>query len=255
MRPAHYWIALLIAVGCAASRSNGVVALSSLNDPTLQTLISMGSTSVAVGPYDFSNFGFIDASTGVAHTAGQIQIQSFSNHGYGLQFVASWYASDGADANDVISFDVAAADPTKPIAQISLLSNGTAPVAVPGTFTSNTLISSVIGGTAAAPVISTYNDGFTMPVDTTRPDVNYAIISMDPQEDLHIIDTLFAISTAANDDNSGGVVTESVLQNGFFPGAIPEPGHTGWIFVPLAIVVMTGRRSGPLSRYSGRGLG
>lgn len=135
-----------MAIGCAASTGSGAVLLSSLTNPTLQTLINMGTAPVAVGPYDFSDFGFIDASTGTARTAAQIQVQAFSNNGYGLQFVSNWFAANGSMVDDIISYDVQAAAPPTSIAQISLLSNGTAPVAVTGTFTTNTLISSLIGG-------------------------------------------------------------------------------------------------------------
>ncbi len=234
---------MLLALGCSASSSRGALQLSALSNPTLQTLMDMGSAPVAVGPYLFDDFSFVDASSGTSRTAAQIQVQAFTTNGYGLQFVANWFAADGSMVNDVIAYDVQASSPAQPIGQISLLSNGTAPVPVSGTFTTATLISSLPSGATAAPVLSTYNDGFTTPVDTTKPDVNYSLQSLYPQTALHIIDTLFAISTASNSNNTGGVATASVLQNAFVPSSIPEPSQPGWVLLPMiGLVSSMGRQ-------------
>jgi hypothetical protein len=240
MRPRHFWIALFLTLGGAAANGYGAVELSSLNDPTLATLVGMGSTPVAVGPYQFSNFAFTDASSGAAHTSAEIQVQGFGTNGFGLQFVSNWFAANGTLVDDVISYDVKTSDPASAIGQISLLSNGTAPVPASGTFTTSTLISSPIGGGTAAPLLSTYNDGVTSPVDTTKADINFALESIPHQLQLHVIDTFVAVSST---NNGGGVATASVLQNAFIPASIPEPTQTGWIFLPMAIVVTaSGRR-------------
>jgi cytosine/uracil/thiamine/allantoin permease len=124
-----------------------------------------------------------------------------------------------------------------------VLSNGTAPAPASGTFTTATLLTSLIGGGTAAPLLSTYNDGFTSPIDTTKPDTNYATESLPQQLQLNVIDTLFAISTPADSSTAGGVATASVLQNAFSPSSIPEPTQPGWIFLPMAIVVTTSSRN------------
>jgi hypothetical protein len=145
--------------------------------------------------------------------------------------------------DDVISYDVQATNFSQSIAQISLLSNGTAPVPAAGTFTTTSLIASLPTGATAAPVLSTYNDGYTAPVDTTKPDTNYSLQSLYPQTDLHIIDTLFAVSTEADSTDSGGVATASVLQNAFIPSSIPEPSQPGWLFLPMVgVMSLLGRR-------------
>ena len=234
----HLIIALSLATGCAASSGYGAVQLSSLTDPTLQTLITMGSAPVVVGPYQFSDFDFTDASTGASSTAAQIQVQPLTTNGYGLQFVANWFAANGTMVDDVVSYDVQTTNPPQPVTQISLLSNGTAPVPVTGTFTTATLIASLPGGGTAAPILSTYNDGLD-----TSIDVNYAVENLPQQPQLHVMDTLLAISTPAGAETTGGVATTSVLQNAFTPASIPEPSQPGWIFLPMAVVVTaSGRR-------------
>jgi hypothetical protein len=258
MRRYHFWIALLL-IGGFASAGRGAISLASLNNPTLQTLIDMGPASVTLGQYEFSDFSFVDASTGTAYTASQIQVQASTASGFGLQLVSNWYAAGGSKVDDVIEFDVKSTSPTSAIGEISLLSNGTAPMPVPGTFTTTTLIASVPGGGTAAPVLSTYDDGYTTPVDNTKPDIDFAETSLFPQQELEVIETLTANSAAPAGLNSAGVATASVLQDSFVPVIIPEPAQPGWIFLPMAVVVATSRRrrsvSDPLSQYSGRGLG
>ncbi len=222
-----------------------IMPLSSLISPTLQSLINMGTSPVAVGNAEFSNFSLINALPGTGVSASQIQVQPYTTGGDGLQFVSSWSAANGSEVDEVISFDVQTIDSTKPITQISLLSNGTAPVPTTGTFASTTLISQLLNGAAAAPVISTYNDGVTMPIDTTKPDINYAQTTLAAQTQLHIIDTLFEDSTAPGTTTSGGVATESVVQNSFV--SVPEPAGLGLILLPIGGFIGAMARRGRLT--------
>lgn len=129
------------------------------------------------------------------------------------------------------------------------MSNGTAPVPTSGTFTTTTLVSQVAGGATAAPVISTYDDGITTPVDTTKPDIDYTQVALDPQVQLHIIDTVFESSTAPGGQTTGGVATESIVQNAFV--SIPEPSQLTWVLLPIGgLIGAFGRRrvGTPISR-------
>ena len=246
MKLRYLILTMLFTLRWAVAPAAGVVQLSSLTNSTLQDLINMGSTPVAVGPYQFSNFSFIDASSGAAQTAAQVKVMSFATGGFGLQFVTNWFAADGSLLDEVIAYDVTTTDPTQAIGRIDLFSNSTAPAPANGTFTSTTLASQVPGGQTASPVLSTYNDGFTSPVDTTKPDVNYTFTSLVPQDQLHIIDTYIAISTPANGNVAGGVTTASVLQNTFVP--VPEPAKSIWILllpIGLTMGLSRPRRQGP----------
>jgi hypothetical protein len=250
MRAKHYWIAVLISCLGAASPSFAVVqTLSSLPNPTLQTLVNMGSTPVAVGGLEFSDFSIVNTLGAGGVTADQIQVLP-SNSGTGLQFVSSWFAANGSYVDEVLSFDVQAMDSTKPISQISLLSNGTAPAPTPGTFTTTTLVSELPSGATATGLISTYDDGVTVPVDTTKPDVNYVQTALAPQPNLQISDTIFESSTAASGSSTGGVATESIVQNTFAqaPVQVPEPTPMSWILVPTAAVVSQLNRRGSVGR-------
>ncbi len=228
-------------IGGAASRGYGAVQLSSMSDPTLETLIAMGSTPVDVGPYQFNNFSFVDASSGATYTPGEIQVQAFNSNGYGLEFVSNWFASNGTMVDNVITYDVSDTTSAQPIAQVNLLSNGTAPEPVTGTFATTSLIASIPRGSTAAPELSTYNQGST--ASAGQPNVNYAYETLTPQPQLSIIDTIFAISTPAGVGSTGGVATASVLQNSFAPASVPEPALPVWILLPMLGAATTGRRS------------
>jgi hypothetical protein len=235
MKLGHLWIALsLIAVEAMALPAGAaVVPLSDLVSPNLQTLINLGGNGISVGDEVFSNFSLVNALPSSGVSASQIQVQPYSVGGNGLQFVSSWFAANGTYVDEVLSFNVQAIDPTKPIGTISLLSNGTAPAPAPGTFTTNTLVSLLVGGGTAAPVITTYNDGIAAVPGSTSPDVNYAQTTLIPQDELQISDTIFESSSASNGTNSGGVATESILQNVFTDAACPNPTERGGSFYPL----------------------
>jgi hypothetical protein len=248
MRAKHFWIAVLL--GCfstAVPASASVETLTSLPDPTLQTLITMGSTPVSVGQLEFSDFSLVNTIGAGGVTAEQIQVLP-SNSGVGLQFVSSWFAADGSYTDEVVSFDVRAMDSSKPICQISLLANGTAPAPATGTFTTTTLVSELPDGVTAAPLISTYDDGFIVPVDTTKPDVDYVQTGLVPQPELLISDTIFESSTPAGGSGSGGVATESIVQNAFSLVQVPEPGPLAWLLVPTTVVISQLNRRGSAGR-------
>jgi hypothetical protein len=244
MKLRQFWFALtLVAVNAIASTAHSAVEpLSDLVSPTVQTLINLGSNGVSVGDEEFSNFSMVNALPNSGVTASQIQVQPYSVGGNGLQFVSSWFAANGTYVDEVLSFNVQAINPTRPITMISLLSNGTAPAPAPGTFTTDTLVSLLVGGGTAAPVITTYNDGIAAIPGNASSDVNYAQTTLVPQTELQISDTIFESSSASVGTDSGGVATESILQNVFVDANVPEPNRSGWICLPLAAVVATNRR-------------
>lgn len=246
MRAKHFWIAVVLSCIGAAPAMAVVQTLSSLTNPTLQTLISMGSTPVCVGGIQFSHFSLVNTLGAGGVTSDQIQVLP-SNSGTGLQFVSSWFAANGSYVDEVLTFDVQSMDAAKPINQISLLSNGTAPAPTPGTFTTTTLVSETPGGSTAAALISTYDDGFTSPVDTTKPDINYAQTALAPQPELLISDTVFESSSAATGSSSGGVATESIVQNTFVQ-QVPEPGPIAWVLIPTAAVISQLNRRASVGR-------
>jgi hypothetical protein len=248
MKPSHFWIALLLTAGLAGPPCTGAITLYSLDNPTLATLINLGSTGVWVGDDEYYGFSFLNAIPGSSISAADIQVEPYTTQASGLQFISSWFAADGSYVDTVIAYDVVAS--AQPIGEINLLSNGTAPAPAPGTFTTTTLVSELANGQTADPVLSTYDDGVTYPVDTTKPDVDFAQASLYPQEDeLHIIDTIFASSTAATNTSGGGVATASVIQNAFVD--VPEPMRQGWIFLPVSVLIATlGRRSTRVRRIA-----
>jgi hypothetical protein len=249
-------IFLILCLGAAAARtSQGAPVLSTLQDATLQTLIDLGSTGVTVGSDQFYNFDFVAGAGNGPSTASQIQVEPFTNNGTGLQFVGSWLAADGTYASDVITYDVAATRTSEKPTWINLFSNGTAPAPATGTFTTATLTAQSTLGVPAGSVLSTYNDGATFPVDTTKPDVNFATTSFIPQGTLQITDAIFADSTAATASDNGGVATISVIQNSF--GAVPEPSMMPWIGLAAVFLFIgaarRGQRMGSLPAMPGMG--
>ena len=141
-------------------------------------------------------------------------------------------------SSSTITYDVAPVDGTD-LAAVSLLANGTAPVAAVGTFVSTSLWAVSDAGTPVTPVLSTYDDGRTTPTDTTAPDVDAASAALVlPQAELSVSETVTAVSAG------GGVATASVVQNGFAAAAVPEPTAVGWA-VAAAVGCLYRRPVGP----------
>jgi hypothetical protein len=220
MKKEHLIIAACILAWLTAAPARAAVLLASLNNPTLQTLMTMGSSSVVVGDMQFSNFTFTDNSTGTALAPSQIRVQPYTTTGNGLEFVAGWFASNGSTLDDLISYDVQTTTPGQPIGEVTLLTNGTAPVAATGTFTTASLLSQTTQGSTAAPVISTYNAGAD-----GDSNINFASTALIPQQELFETTTLFGNTEGA------GVVTASVLENAYI--SVPEPRTTGLVMLPL----------------------
>jgi hypothetical protein len=227
----------------AAENSPAAVQLSTLPTPTLQTVMNLGAAGVTVGNEQFYNFNFIGSNlSGGPAAASQILIQPITTaNGDGLQFVSIWNAANGTAVSDIITYDVAATALAADPAWIDLFTNGTAPAPTAGTFTTTTLTAQTLSGAPAAAILSTFDDGVTVPIDTTRPDVNFAAAAFTPQPALQITDSVFADSTSPSSGNAGGVATLSVIQNTF--GSVPEPANLYWFFPPMALLLSSrGRR-------------
>ena len=223
-----------LAALAAARPAGAAVTLGSLSQPTVQTLIDLGNSGAIAG--DARYFGFAYAGTAAAPAADQVRVQAVDT-GSGLRFVGSWVADDGAALSSTISFDVAPADPAggDAVGQVNLLSNGTAPVPAGRTFVTATATAQTTGGTLAAPLLTTYDDGRSFPVDTTAADVDTASAPLaTPQSQLAVTDTLTAVA------GPGGLATASVVQNGFtfVTTAVPEPA----MGLTLVAVGLAGRR-------------
>ena len=209
-----------IALATAGRPAAAAVSLAALSSPTVQTLIDLGSSGAIAGDAMYFDFSYAGSTGGPAADAVAVQPAN-SGANAGLRFVASWTAENGALVSSTISYDVAPLEASDPIDGIDLLSNGTAPVPSVGTFVTTTAYATTPSGTAAVPVLSTYDDGRTTPVDTTAPDTDAVTAAVTvPQSELSVTDTLTAVAS------SGGLATASVVQNtfGFAATAVPEPG-------------------------------
>jgi hypothetical protein len=225
---------LLIALSAICGRlplaPAAMVPLSSLNDPTLQTLIDLSSDGVTVGPLQFYDFTFLASPTSAPPTAASIDVNPVTNPGDGLQFVSAWSATGGNSVTDVISYRVVVVDPTKSISSISLFCDGTAPVPATGAFVSTSLSARIGLGSVAGRILNTFDDGVTKPVDTTFPDFNTDSIDFPAETSLSITQS---ISANSGSTPSTGVAFASTVENTFDPVPLPTPGD--WSFVPLAI--------------------
>ncbi len=231
----HKMISAMLILGAGtAGTGRAAIQLSSLQNPTLQTLIDLGNTPVTVGTEQFSNFDFVAGSASGPSSASQVQVKPINNSGSGLQFVATWFASNGVNVSDVISYDVQPVSPSDSTSWIGLFSNGTAPAPASGTFTTTTLTTQTSVGASAASLLSTYNDGITSPIDTTKSDVNFSTVPVLSADVLQITNSIFAASTPATSGNPGGLATISIVQNTF--GSVPEPAFFGWILIPAVLV-------------------
>jgi hypothetical protein len=230
--------AVLAALGATALArpTSAAMTLSSLSNPTVQTLIDLGSDGVVSGEARFFDFSY--AGTSSAPAAAAVDVQAIgSDDNSGLRFVGSWLASGGSASSSTISFEVAPLT-NGTVATINLLANGTAPLPAAQTFVTATTSTDTASGSPLAPLLSTYDDGRTFPTDTTAADVDSASATFTaPQSLLAVTDTLTVVG------GSGGVATASYLQNGFSfnalsATAVPEPG----LGLALAVVVLGCRR-------------
>lgn len=228
-------LAAMSAVAGNPSRAHAApVTLSSLSNPTVQTLIGLGSDGVIVGPIRFFDFTFAGfSSTTGARNAGQVAVQPITIDGFGLRFVSPWFAAGGSAVADVITYKLAVTDPSEAVAGINLFSDGTVPLAGLGTFASGSLTARVTGGAIAGRVLSTIDDGHTSPLDTTQPDVAVDFVKFTPQTWLNVTNS---VSTASGAGGSGGVATASIVENTFV--AVPEPRTAAYAFVPAVMTVM-----------------
>ncbi len=222
---------LLVAIGAIALArpAAGAMTLSSLTNPTVQTLIDLGSNGATAGDARYYDFSYAASANGPAADAVTVQSVGTADAG-GLRFVASWLSSGGSAISSTISYDVASLD-GDPINRVNLLSNGTAPIPAARTFVTTTMSTATPAGTAVAPILTTYDDGRTAPTDVDSATAPLAV----PQPLVAVTDTLTAVS------GTGGLATASFVQNGFTfatTATVPEPA------AGLVIVVgaLAGRR-------------
>lgn len=217
------WIVALIAGSAQMSRA--AVLLSSLSNPTMQTLIGLGSDGVIVGPDRFYDFTYV-ATSAADPIATAVDVEPITINGSGLRFVAAWFAESGTSMASAITYQVSA-DPSQQINGVNLFSDGAIPLPDAGTFASTSLSTRALNDTPLAPTLTTYADGTTTPT-------NSASFAFAPQTDLMITDSITISSTAGT---PGGLATASVIENTFTP--VPEPSRGGWFFVPTAALIST----------------
>jgi len=230
MRFCHLLIAMLAICGTISRAPATVVPLSSLNDPTVQTLIDLGSDGVSVGPLQFYDFTFLASPVPSQPTPTLIDVNPVTAFGDGLQFISAWSATGGNSVTDVISYRVAVADPTQSIGSISLFCDGSAPVPAAGAFVSTSLAARTPTGSVAGRILNTFDDGVTKPVDTTLPDFNTDSIDFSAETSLSVTQS---ISANSGSSGSAGVAFASTIENTFDPVPLPTP--SGWEFLPCAI--------------------
>jgi hypothetical protein len=221
-------IALLLGLG--APRASASVILSSLVNPTLQTLIDLGSDGVSVGSLQFYDFNFLSSPVASSPIAASIAVDGVTSSGDGLQFVSAWLATEGDSVTDFVDYKVAVTDPTQTIETISLFCDGTAPVPAGGAFVSTSLAARASSGAVAGRILNTYDDGVTKPVDTTFPDYNTDFIDFPAETSLSITQSISVNSGTSGDS---GVASASTVEDAFDPVPLPAPG--GWGLVSSAI--------------------
>jgi hypothetical protein len=218
-------------------RAPASVLLSSLSDPTVETLIGLGSDGVTVGPLQFYDFAFLASPVSALPTAASIDVEPVTASGDGLQFISAWLATGGDSVTDVITYDVDAIGQPQSISSVSLFCDGTAPVPANGAFVSTSLTARAPAGSVAGRILNTFDDGVTKPVDTTFPDFNTDSIDIPAETSLWMTQS---ISANSGSPGSSGVAFASTVENTFDPVPLPTPG--GWGFIPCAILTATLRR-------------
>jgi len=222
MKPFALIFSIVALFAASAQTSRAAVLLSSLTNPTMQTLVALGSDGVTVGSDLFYDFTFAGTSA-AAPLADNVAVEPITTDGDGLRFVAAWYAAAGDSMATAITYQVSA-DPSAQITGVTLFSDGAIPSPDAGTFVSTSLSTRSLADTPLAPTLTTYADGVTTPTDS-------ASFAFTAQTDLIITDSITLASTAGA---PGGVATASIVENTFDP--LPEPGRSAWFFVPAAVV-------------------
>jgi hypothetical protein len=217
LRPLILSALVLLAISAAPTRA--AVLLSSLTHPTLQTLISLGSDGVTVGPDRFYDFAFTGTAP-VGSSSANVAVGPITAGGDGLSFVGKWIAMDGGSVANTITFQVAI-DPSTPIGSVNLFSASAILSPSAGTVASTSLSTRSLSNVLLAPALATFADGTATPT-------NSASSAFSPQSDLMITDSITITSTPS------GVADVSNIQNTFVP--VPEPSRSAWFFIPAAIV-------------------
>ncbi len=95
MRIRLYIFMVLLVIGLCAGRVQSAVALSNLTNPTLQTLIDLGSDGVTVGPLRFHDFAFNspDADPPLPTSIAVFPLKSPTEDG--LRFASTWATTTG----------------------------------------------------------------------------------------------------------------------------------------------------------------
>jgi hypothetical protein len=230
----RFLIAALFALYCQTAHSSAAVSLASLNGPTMQTLIGLGSDGVTVGPLRFYDFEFTSSPAAAAPSAASVVVQPLTTAGDGLRFVSAWLASAGSGVTDIITYRMDTTDPAQPMSNLTLFCDGTAPLPAVGAFVSTSLTARTAPGSVAGRILSTIDDGRTSPVDTTQSDTNADFENFPNQISLSITED---ISVESGNGPSGGVALASTLENTFDPVSVPTP--SGWVFIPVVAVVVT----------------
>ena len=233
------WLGLggTLIVALPAASAGGAVSLSSLNAPTVQTLIDLGPDGVTAGGQRYYDFTYVAPVASPAAVDVRVQgVTGSSTDTAGLRFIAAWIASGaGATATGTVSYDVEPVDPARAIVRVGLTSNGTAPSPAAGAFATVTLQLSDSDGTPVAPLLTTFDDGRTTPIDPTAADVDAAAaLTWAPVPRASVSDT---VTVAAG--RAGGTATASVVSNLFTTAAVPEPAG---LLPAIVAVAAFGRR-------------
>ena len=227
-------IALLATTAAmAAGRpAAGALSLAGLSQPTVQTLIDLGTDGVTVGPERFYDFSY--AASGDAPAAADVAVTPAAT-GTGLRFVGAWVA-DAAEpiSSGTVGYDVAPVDPAAALAGAAVVANGTAPVPATGTFATTSLWALDPTGAPVVAVLSTYDDGQGTAAETDADSATLA----DAAATLAVTQTVTAVATG------DGVATASAVQDTFAvspkESAVPEPATSVALAVATGLVL--GRR-------------
>jgi hypothetical protein len=232
-------IPLLAMFVALPARAAVIAQLSAIPTPTVQTLVSLDSDGVDVGLYHLFDFTY----TGTAvPPAWQIQVQAIAAtpaggnaFDVGIRLVCPWVANPGQVIANVLTYRLELLDPSQPLDQISLFSDGTAPLPGRGTFVTSSMTARTAAATIIGRTVRTYDGG------QATPNANYDAdtASFAPQtQTLSIIDTLLVKSGSTD-----GIATANVVENTF--ASVPEPQRIAWApaVAGIIMVMLTRRRN------------
>jgi hypothetical protein len=229
-------ILLLATVVVRPAHAAPIVQLSAISSPTVQTLISLGSDGVDVGPYHLFDFTYSGTAVPAAWQVGVQPIAETPVAGdafdVGIRLLCPWFATSSQIISNSISYKLELLDPTQPLDQISLFSDGTAPVPGAGTYAGSSLTAWTAAATVVGRTLRTLDNGQTSSNDSDT-------VSFTPQtEPLTIIESVLVASGSAN-----GVATANVIENTF--ASVPEPPRTAWApaIAGIIVVMLTRRRN------------